>query len=89
MFGAILGAWLCRVQQRQIITLKSETKIKRAEKSHYQSEVFVCLSTNCADAVDRLSMLMFKLMHRKESRANLAILYMLYRAILDATTHDC
>ena len=28
--------------------------LKRAEKSHFQSEVFVCVSTNRADAVDRL-----------------------------------
>ncbi len=38
---SILGARLCRVQQR-------------AKKSHYQSEVFVCVSSNRADAVDRL-----------------------------------
>ncbi len=25
-----------------------------AKKSHYQSEVFVCVSNNCAGAVDRL-----------------------------------
>ena len=40
--------------QRRIITLKFKTKMKRAEKSHYKSEVFVCVSTNRADAVDRL-----------------------------------
>ncbi len=28
--------------------------MKRAEKSYFQSKVFVCVSTNCADAVDRL-----------------------------------
>ena len=38
----------------QVITLKFETKMKRAEKSDFQSEVFVCVSTNRADAVDRL-----------------------------------
>ena len=36
-----VGARLCRVH-------------KRAEKSHYQSEVFVCVSNNCAEAVDQL-----------------------------------
>ncbi len=30
---------------------------KRAEKSHYQSKVFVCVSNNHTDAVDRLSIL--------------------------------
>ena len=40
----ILGARLCRVQQR-------------AKKSRYQSEVFVCESTYRADAVDRLLIL--------------------------------
>ncbi len=45
---------LNQVQQREIITLKFETKMKRAEKSDFQSEVFVCVSTNRADAVDRL-----------------------------------
>ena len=38
---AWLGARLCRVQQR-------------ATRSHYQSKIFVCASTNCADAVDQL-----------------------------------
>ncbi len=38
---SILGARLCRVQQR-------------AKKSHYQSYVFVCVSSNRVDAVDRL-----------------------------------
>ncbi len=38
---SILGAWLCRTQQR-------------AKKSYYQSKMFVCVSTNRADAVDRL-----------------------------------
>ena len=38
---SILGARLCRVQQR-------------AKKSHYQSRVFVSVSNNRADAVDRL-----------------------------------
>ena len=42
--GLILGAQLCQVQQR-------------AKKSHYHSKVFVCVSNNCADAVDRLLML--------------------------------
>ncbi len=41
--GQILGARLCRVQQR---TKKSNYM--------YQSRVFVCLSNNHADAVDRL-----------------------------------
>ncbi len=44
IFGAqrlILGARLCRVQQR-------------AKKSHNQSEDFVCVSNNRADAVDQL-----------------------------------
>ena len=36
-----LGAQLCRVQQR-------------AKKNHYQCRVFVCVSNNRADAVDRL-----------------------------------
>ncbi len=36
-----LGARLCRVQQR-------------AKRSHYQSKMFVCVSTYCADAVDWL-----------------------------------
>ena len=40
----IFGARLCRVHQR-------------AKKIHYQSEVFVCVSTYHADTVDRLSML--------------------------------
>ncbi len=31
--------------------------MKRAEKSHYQCEVFVCVSTNRVDAVDRLLIL--------------------------------
>ncbi len=39
--GKILGAWLCRVQQR-------------AKKSHHQSEVFVCVLNNRTDAADRL-----------------------------------
>ena len=38
---SILGARLCRVQQR-------------AKKSHYQSKVFVCVLNNRADGVDRL-----------------------------------
>ncbi len=38
---SILGDRLCRVQQR-------------AKKSHYQSTVFVCVSSNRADAVDLL-----------------------------------
>ncbi len=37
----ILGARLCRVQQG-------------AKKSHYQSKMFVCVSNNRADTVDRL-----------------------------------
>ncbi len=37
---SILGSRLCRVQQR-------------AKKSH-QSRVFVCVSNNCTDVVDRL-----------------------------------
>ncbi len=37
---SILGARLCRVQQR-------------AKNSHNQSEEFVCVSNNRADAVDR------------------------------------
>ncbi len=40
-----------------MITLKIETKMNRAEKSDYQSEVFVCVSTYRADAVDRLFIL--------------------------------
>ena len=39
------------------VRVKFETKRKRAEKSHYLSEVFVCVSTNRADAVDRLLIL--------------------------------
>ncbi len=38
---SILGARLCQVQQR-------------AKNSHYQSKVFVRVSSNRADAVDRL-----------------------------------
>ena len=38
---SILGARLCRMQQR-------------AKKGHYQSQVFVCVSSYRADAVDRL-----------------------------------
>ena len=38
---SIFGARLCRVQQR-------------AKKTHYQSEVFVCVSSNHADVVDWL-----------------------------------
>ncbi len=38
---SILGARLCRVQQI-------------AKKSHYQSMMFVCVSSNRTDAVDRL-----------------------------------
>ncbi len=64
---SILGAQLCRVQQRRIITHKFETKRKRAEKIHYQSEVFVCVSTNCADAVDRLLILSFVLECKKRN----------------------
>ncbi len=28
--------------------------MKRPEKSHYQSEVFVCVATKCMDVVNRL-----------------------------------
>ena len=35
-------------------TLKFETKMKRAEKSHYQSKVFVCVSNNRTNMVDQL-----------------------------------
>ncbi len=49
-----LGALLCRVQQRRIITLNFETKMKRTMKSHFQCEVYVYVSTNRADAVNRL-----------------------------------
>ncbi len=38
---SILGARLCRVQQR-------------AKKSDYQTTVFVCVLNNCMDAVDQL-----------------------------------
>ncbi len=38
---SILGARLCHVQHR-------------AKKTHYQSKVFVCVSNNHADVVDRL-----------------------------------
>ncbi len=41
MHQSILGARLCKVQQR-------------ANKSHYQSKVFVYVSNNHADAVDQL-----------------------------------
>ena len=41
MQRSILGARLCQVQQR-------------AKKSHYQSKMLVCVSTNRADAVDGL-----------------------------------
>ena len=34
-----IGTRLCRVKQRGIITLKFEKKMKRAEKSDFQSEV--------------------------------------------------
>ncbi len=36
------------------LTNEFETKMKRAENSHYQSEVFVCVSTNHVDAVGQL-----------------------------------
>ena len=46
---SIIGAGLCRVQQR-------------AKKSHYQSKVFVCVSSNRVDAVDRLLILVLFLL---------------------------
>ncbi len=44
-----LRSRLCRVQ-------------KRAKKNHYQSEVFVCVSNNLADAVDRLLIFIYSLL---------------------------
>ncbi len=35
-------------------TLSRLNRLKRPEKSHYQSKVFVCVSNNRTDAVDRL-----------------------------------
>ena len=43
---SILGARLCRVQQR-------------AKKSHYQSRMFVCVSNDRADAVDRVLIIVY------------------------------
>ena len=40
--GSILGARLCRVQERARVII-----------SHYQSITFVCVSNNHADAVDQ------------------------------------
>ncbi len=45
---------VCLTDVSEVLTLKFETKMNRAEKSHYQSEVFVCVSTNRADVVDWL-----------------------------------
>ena len=57
MQRSTLGPRLCRVQQR-------------AKKSRYQSEVFVCVSTHCRDAVDRLLMsdVMEDCSHLEESK---------------------
>ena len=76
---SILGARLCRVQQR-------------ARKSNYQSKVFVCVSSNRADAVDRLLIALHMQLHTRVThppRCICCVYTMMYMWCIRTNTDFC